>query len=158
MAKGLPDYNRGVDIKYQELNQVTTRPKYGGGIMKPGIVEVTASDYTLLRLVNGKGMLYGGALWLDYKFTQANSQVWLKTDNYVLNDLSFIRLSEYGIDNPRSAPVTLNVFDSENHIYSVGFSYGITFETSLELGYFEKYGKTPTVHYRLMYALISDAL
>lgn len=142
MSSGHPDY----------MNVV--RPRFGGAIMKWDIVLATASDFTLLRRVEGKGMIYGGAVWLDYTLTQANSEVWLKTDGFVLNDLSFVRLYNYQIINPRSAPVSLNMYDGTNYIYSVGLSYGITFQRSLELGYYERHGKTPTIHYRLVYALL----
>ena len=142
MSSGHPDY----------LNVV--RPRFGGAIMKWGIITAKASDYKQLRLVSGKGMIYGGTVWLDYTLTQSNSEVWLKTDNFVLNDLSFLRLRNYQILNPKTAPVSLNKFDVYNYVYSVGLSYGITFQDSLELGYYERHGTTPTIHYRLVYALL----
>lgn len=154
MASGLPDYHRGVDIKLQSLSELTSRPKYGAA---KGILSsrgVTASAGTYLVEVLGKGMIYGGSVWLDYTSTQANSELWVVCDDEAINALSFFRLKEYGIDDPRNSPVSVNKFDGTNHVYSVGISYGITFEESLRLLYWEKYGKTPVVHYHLVYALI----
>lgn len=154
MASGLPDYFRGVDVAYQALSEMIVRPKYGGGIIASGSVEVVANVQTNLVNVAGMGMTYGGAVWLDYNLTQANSRVLLGCEGVAISDLSFVRLNEYRITKPASLVVFLNRFDTINHIYSVGISYGVTFENSLILNYLEEHGFTPTVHYRLIYALI----
>lgn len=154
MTSGLPDYYRGVDIAFQALSEVTNRPKYGGAILAWGSLAVTASVQNTLVGISGKGMIYGGAVWLDYTLTQANSQVWLGIDGYTVTNLSFLRLSDYNILKARSWPVSLLKYDGVSFIYSVGISYGVTFETELVLAYYEQHGTTPTVHYRLVYALI----
>lgn len=154
MASGLPDYCRGIDVAYQALSEMTVRPKYGGALLDSGSEEAW-SDRTLpLDLISGKGMLYGGVVWLEYTSSQSNSIVWLQLDGVQINDLSFWRLQHYGINKPRSAVVTINKFDSTNYIYSVGFSYGLTFDSFLRLLYEEKHGTTPTIHWRLVYALL----
>jgi len=130
------------------------RPRYGGALIAAGQVEVTASVQTNLAAIYGKGMIYGGAVWLDYNKTQANSRVLLGCEGVAITDLSFYRMLEYKIENPRIMPVTINKFDGINFVYSAGISYGITFEISLILNYFEQHGFTPTVHYRLVYTLI----
>lgn len=154
MTSGLPDYYRGVDVSYQALAQMIVRPKYGGALLAWGSKTVTANTQNTLVGIAGKGMIYGGAVWLDYTLPQSNSQVWLGIDGYTITNLSFERLVEYGIDQPRSWPVSVHKKDSVNYVYSVGVSYGITFETQLVLAYLEEHGTTPTVHYRLVYALI----
>lgn len=142
MVSGMVDYQR------------TVRPKYGGGLLAWGSKTLTANIQNTLCGINGKGMIYGGVVWLDYTITQANSEVWLGIDGYTLTNLSFIRLSQYGIQQPRAWPVSLLKYDAVNFIYSVGISYGITFEKQVVLAYFEKHGAMPTVHYRLVYTLI----
>lgn len=154
MVSGLPDYYRGVDVAYQALAQMIVRPKYGGALLAWGSRTVTASVQNTLVGIGGKGMIYGGAVWLDYTLTQGSSQVWLGIDTFTVSNLSFTRLIQYGIDKPRSWPVSLLKLDSVNHVYSVGISYGITFETQVVLAYYEQNGFTPTVHYRLVYALL----
>jgi len=142
MTSGLPDFYRGV------------RPTYGGAIIKSGSKEVTANAQTNLVNIAGKGMTYGGAVWLDHTLTQANSRVLLGCEGIAITDLSFVRLNEYRITIPESMVVFLNRYDSINFIYCVGIRYGVTFESSLILNYLEEHGTTPTVHYRLVYALI----
>lgn len=154
MASGMLDFYRGVDVKYQALAQMIVRPKYGAGVIASGSKQVIGSQANTLVGVDGKGMTYGGIVWLDDTLTQANSQVRLLSDDETLNDISFLRLNDYGITKPRSAVITINRYDAVNFIYSVGVSYGLTFEKSFELSYTEVYGRTPTVHYRLFYALI----
>jgi len=142
VATGLPDYYRGV------------RPRYGGALLAWGSKTVVKDIQNTLVGISGKGMIYGGAVWLDYTLTQGASQVWLGIDTYVVSNLSFTRLWEYGIVRPRSWPVHLLKYDSENFIYCVGISYGVTFENQVVLAYYEQNGFTPTVHYRLIYTLI----
>lgn len=142
MASGLQDYYSGV------------RPTYGGALIASGSKPVKPHVQTNLVNVAGKGMTYGGAVWLDYTLTQANSRVLLGCEGIAVTDLSFVRLNDYNITKPESLVVFLNKYDSINHIYSVGISYGVTFESSLILNYLEEHGNTPTVHYRLVYALI----
>lgn len=154
MTSGLPDHYRGVDVAYQALSQMIVRPKYGGALLAWGSKYCTKNAQNTLVGINGKGMVYGGAVWLDYTLPQADSEVWLGTDGYTITNLSFERLLIYGIDKPRSMPVFLLYADHVDRIYCAGISYGITFESQLVLAYYEQNGFTPTVHYRLVYALI----
>lgn len=154
MASGLPDHYRGVDVAYQALAQMIVRPKYGGALLESGSEAVGANTSVLLALGLGKGMIYGGNVWLDAAASQANSEVQLTIDGVIITTLSFLRLNEYRIVNPRTSVVTLNRYDPVSHIYSVGISYGVTFETYVMLVYKETHGNTPTAHYRLVYSLI----
>lgn len=154
MATGRPDYYSAVDITLQALSQLIVRPKFGGAIIESGSKEIVASVANNLAAVSGKGMVYGGAVWLDYTSTQANSVVSLIVDMQEINDLSFLRMNEYGINRARTAVVTLNKYDAVNFVYSAGISYGVTFESGITLTYTEEHGTTPTVHYILVYTLI----
>lgn len=154
MASGMLDYYRGVDVKYQALAQMIVRPKYGGALLAWGSKYCTANVQNTLCGIAGKGMVYGGAIWMDYTLTQADSQVWLGVDGYTLTNLSWARLKEFGILQPRSWPLSLLKYDSKNFIYCAGVSYGLTFESQVVLAYYEQNGFNPTVHYRLVYALI----
>lgn len=154
MASGLPDYYRGMDLAFQALAELIVRPKYGAALLESGQIAVDANAETSLAAIAGKGMTYGGVVWLDDTNSQANAQVRLKTDDVNLSNLSFLRMIDYGIKNPRSWPVTINTYNQTDFIYSVGISYGVTFESKLEIAYLEANGRTPTVHYRLVYTLI----
>jgi len=157
MVSGLPDYYRGMDVAFQALAQMTVRPNFGGALLETGQTEVIANDEKSLFAIDGKGMIYGGVVWLDAANSQANAQVRLKTDDVTLSDISFLRMIDYGIRNPRSWPVTINTYNNSDYIYSVGISYGVTFESKVEIVYFEDNGRTPNVHYRLVYTLIGGS-
>ncbi len=154
MASGLPDFFRSVDVAKQSLAELTNRPKFGGGILSAGQMTVTVGVLNNLVQIIGKGMVYGGSIWLDYTSTQSNSEVWLGIDGVNIEGLSFVRLKDYSVVRPGSAVITLNKFDSDNYVYSVGISYGLTFESRLDLKYNEEHNTTPTVHYRIIYTLI----
>lgn len=142
MASGMADYYRGI------------RPSFGGAVLAADQVYVWDGVLTSLVQINGRGMVYGGTVWLDYTSTQANSEVWLGIDGQHIEGLSFVKLNAYNVVKPGSSVISLNKFDGTNFIYSVGIAYGITFETRLDLRYYEKHNTRPTVHYRLVYTLI----
>jgi len=141
MASGLPDYLKVV------------RQTYGRGLLKTGTKLAQPSGEKVLALIIGKGMIYGGVLWLDYTSSQANSNVKILLDESDLNDISFLGLNEYGITNPRSSVVTINHYDAVNYVYCVGISFGLTFESYLMLLYNNAYANQPTIHYRIVYTL-----
>ncbi len=154
MVSGLPDYYRGMNVAYQALAEMIVRPKYGAALLASGTKSVTPNSDNVLAAIAGKGMVYGGAVWLDHTSSQGNGQVRLWIDGVNLSPLSFIRLNDYGILKPRTWPVTLNTYNIVDYIYSAGISYGITFESALKISYDENNGGGPTVHYRLVYTLI----
>lgn len=154
MSSGLQDFWRSINVAKQSLAELTNRPKFGGGILSSGQKTVTDGVLNSLVQINGKGMVYGGSIWLDYTSTQSNSEVYLGIDGVNIQGLSFVRLKDYGVIHPGSAVITLNTFDSDKYVYSAGISYGLTFETRLDLKYYERHDTTPTVHYRIIYTLI----
>jgi len=154
MASGLPDYYRGIDVTYQTLGEIVSRPKYGAAIQKSGHEWCTMNVVTLLTSISGKGMIYGGSVWLDHTASQSAATIMMKLDGGFIFSPSFVRMRSYGIFNPGSSIMTLNYYDRVNHIYSVGLSYGITFEKSFDLGYNETQGEDLMVHFSLVYALL----
>lgn len=142
MASGLPDYQRPI------------RPKFGGGIASAGELLMSAGEINELVSISGKGMIYGGCVYFDYTSTQKASIVKLEVDGEIILGSSFQTLVKYGVTKPRNFPGCLLVYNDVEFVYAVGFSYGLTFETSLKLYYHEIEGTTPTVSYRIIYALI----
>lgn len=142
MSRGLPDYTREV------------RPRFGGAISTSGVTGADASKITDIVTVLGKGIIYGGAVWMDHTASQSNSIPLLVVEKSTLSNVSFLRLQTYGINRAGTIPLSINTYDIKNFIYSVGISYGITFEEEFHFSYDEKHGSTPTLHWRFIYALI----
>lgn len=154
MSHGLPDWYRGVDIAYQALAEMITRPKYGAAQVAEASEVVDASGVTELISITGKGMIYGGALWMDYTSTQKDSSPLLTIDGNEFRDDGLYTINFMNWNNPLILPISILKYDDTNFVYCVGFAYGYTFETSVLVSYSEKHGTTPTVNASLYYALI----
>lgn len=142
MTSGMADYSK------------ITRPKFGGAIQQSGHQWCTKNAVTLLTSISGKGMIYGGTVWLDHDASQADAEIMMKLDGGFIFSLSFLRMLQYGMTKPGSSIITLDVYDAINHIYSAGLSYGITFEKSFDLGYNETQDEDLTVHFDIVYTLL----
>lgn len=142
MASGLPDYDR------------VTRPMYGAAQCAGAAKVVTANVQTQLVLVSGKGVIYGGTLFVIGTSGQRLSIPIIKLDAQQLSWGDFMGLNDISADRERSEPFYLLKYDNVNFIYCVGLSRNLTFETSFETIYDEKHGTTPIVSCRVVYALI----
>lgn len=176
MATGLPDYLRGVDVAAQALaeivvrpqniprtdvdvtaqtlGQLINRPKYGGAIRTIGSIVATPNSLETIVTISGKGMIYGGITNVVTGSDQGNSIVILNVDSNTLMGMSFKDLNYYCLYNPLCTPIIVLRYDNAGYKYTVGLAYGITFETSLTVQYYEKHGTGPSVTSRLFYALI----
>jgi len=154
MTHGLPDFYRGVDIAYQALAEMITRPKYGAAQRAAGNVVVAASAETTLVTVSAKGMVYGGLFWLDHTATHATSYPRFYIDGQLVASYSFGGMIEFGINKPLCSPLVLLHYDNAAFKYCAGLTYGYTFETSVTLKYLEVPGGQPTVSYELFYATV----
>jgi len=154
MASGLPDYYRGVDIAYQALSQMIVRPKYGGATHKTDGIVVDASEKTILKWVTGKGMIYGGIIFLDHTASQKTGIIDFKVDGNLISSMNFESMEKYGVNVPQSYPIYLLKYDDTAFVYCVALSNGITFEENILLEYTESEGETPMVFFDIVYALI----
>lgn len=154
MASGLPDFYRGVDIAYQALSQMIVRPKYGAAKLIKGVETATANEKISILSVLGKGMIYGGDLRVIGTERQILDVPVLSIEGVEISDTNFGNLCGWGLDMEHSGPFYIRLCDNVNFLYSVGISFGFTFETSFEVLYDEKDGGTPLVSCRLSYSLI----
>lgn len=142
MTSGLADYSSII------------RPMYGAALRSQVFTLVGASMPTPLFAVYGKGMVYGGILAVDYTSTQKSGLLGFEVDGRHLNALTFNLLNLYHMVDPGIYPLYIKCFDDVNFVYTLGFSYGITFESKVTLTYNEADATTPTVLCALIYALL----
>jgi len=142
MAVGLPDYYRGI------------RPRYGAARLLRQTKTVVANDTTVIDIVEGRGMIYGGDLVVLPGFAQGQSEFTLFVDEKDIGSSRFDRCLERGHIEKHSYAYYLIKMDNVNFIYCVGIMPGITFEKSFQLSYTERHGTTPDVKIRVVYALI----
>lgn len=142
MTSGIPDYYR------------TVRQAYGAA--KTGLFSdaVAADDDTELISIDGKGVLYGGSLYLAYTSTQRDAIPKLSIDGFEISTLNFFTLNYFNLTGLYSYPVRLVQYDEVNYKYGVALAFGFTFDSSIKLVYEENNSTTPTVVARLIYAEI----
>jgi len=154
MAHGLPDYYRGVDIAYQALARLMVRPTYGAAESVFDDIDVVGNEETELCSVSGKGMIYGGVLRVDPDFTQALCRPYLYIDDQRIASTPFHFMNSYHYVKEHCHGIYLLKYDNITFTYVVAFSRGFTFESSFKVTYKELYGESPTVSFRVNYALI----
>ncbi|MBA7494513.1 hypothetical protein ES702_05089 [subsurface metagenome] len=176
MASGLPDYKRGVDIFSQTLAdlvvavdsiprvdvdilaqsiaELTTRPKYGAAQLLAGEATMTGMGEASIGSVSGKGMIYGGLLYLSYTSTQIGSIPVLRVEGVSITDLNISDLNQFGVYMEHAYPFYMRTYDNVNFLYCMGISGGITFETGFEILYTAAAGGLPAVYCKVIYALI----
>ena len=142
MVSGTPDY-------YQ-----TVRQTYGAAQILSGGVNVVASVVTELGIVYGKGMIYGGVIYIDEALSQKNSKALMFVDGVQLNIISMLDLNKRNISREDQQPIYITQYNEVNYQYTVCLSQGITFESSFKISYDEEHGDTPSVGFEVFYALV----
>ncbi len=142
MASGLPDWER------------LTRPKFGGARIESGTEIVPANSDTTLISIQGKGMIYGGFLWIAATSTQDDSFPNLVIDNRFVTNEPWGRMNMFELNKPHSTPFYLLKYDKINFLFSSAIGYGYTFEEGFEIRYTEQNGITLTVSTRIIFALV----
>lgn len=142
MSSGMADYQRII------------RPKYGAARDFFFLDTIGANIITTLYTLSGKGMIYGGYIWINSANTQQNSVPLLVVDGEILTVLKLKELESMGLDTIYSVPVYLKMYDNVAFEYTVCFTQGITFETGFEVRFHERGGSNPLLWSQLFYALI----
>lgn len=144
-----------IDIIAQELAELTARLKYG----TRGVLEfddfVTASDVTSLGEIEGKGIIYGGAVAVQGAATCGGDAIGSILDGgpeYLTP--TFLEAITFNLTAQHGGTWQLECYDDVNFRYAGALSFGITFEGALEIIYNETAGRTPYVLAKIMYAVL----
>lgn len=153
----LPDFwsNRYVNIIAQIIAELTIRPKYG----TRGVLEfanfVTASDTTSLGSVEGKGIIYGGAVAVQGVAACGGDSVGSALDGGLEYFCpTMLECITFGLTAQHGGTWQLETYDDTLFRYAGSLSIGITFESKLEILYKETAGRTPYVLSKIMYAVL----
>jgi hypothetical protein len=142
MASGLPDYYRGIRQRFGAAKRVAD-----------SVVLAAFGDETLCD-VPGRGVIYGGMVYVSCVSTQATSHIEMYLDGTKIEDLPFGHMLYRGVVKPAAKPIYLIKYDEVLYLYVVGLTPGLTFEESFKLRYNEMDGGAPNVNYDVFYALI----
>lgn len=143
MVLGTPDYYRSV------------RETFGDAQMADANINAVASIKNVMVSINGKGIIYGGTLYLDYSSAQKHSIPILEIDDHEISITSFNDINSFSMCMENSMPFYILKYDDVNFIYSVGISRGITYEKGFRVLFHEKHGTTPTVKLHSVFAMMS---
>jgi len=154
MAHGTPDYYSGVDITYQALSEIIVRPKYGAAAAKSVSVLVSPGSKDLFTAITGRGMIYGGLVFVEAAESHQGDSANLVIDGVPLGQLSLLYLDRYQAFDPVYWPVVITRYDDVNFIYSVAFAYGYTFDNSFTVRYINNTLVNVTVGCIIHYALL----
>ncbi len=146
--------NLTIDIAAQNLSEIINRPKYGGAQRAASTADAWANDTRSYITVSGKGMLYGGSLFLEHTASQKTGKPILMVDGVSLAQWSFEDSLSLGMVKPWIKAMFLTKYDDVNFVYCVAFMYGITFETSLQILYEESEGETPNITAEFIFAVV----
>lgn len=142
MASGTPDFFQ------------TVRQNFGAAKYEVDLKVAVANDEISLFTVNGKGVIYGGLVHVDYASTQKTALLLLYVDGDLIGFMSFAELVKLNAVASNQYPFYIIQYDDVNFIYCVAFSDGTTFDSSVEMRYRERDGGTPNVIFEMNYALL----
>ena len=142
MAEDYPDYSPSYLVRHGSVKQ------------KSFSVTVLPNVTTELCSATGKGIIYGGFIYV-LKYSSAYlDEPRIEIDNLMFDAICFYLLDNYNICHPTAYPFIMLKYDENNYDYAVGISKGITFEKKLRILYSEHHGDTPEVKGFLNYALL----
>lgn len=153
MAKGAQDWIARTDVLTQTLAEMIVRLKNG----TPGFADATSAILnqvnTKIFSLSGKGVLYGGYVYISNDAQEKLGRVQLVLDGVDMGTFTFENLFNRLAFHPGIASFYLNQYDLESGIFTVGFTPFLTFETGVEIWY-KPDGGVVSVHHRIHYAVI----
>lgn len=154
MSSGFKDWDVPVNIRAQDLAQVINRPTYGSLSSLVYQDAILGDAETSLGTITGIGQVYGGYINVNAASSNTSWLIKVIIDGVTVTGISPASLKVSGLINPYNYLPHLLLYDTVNHIHTLGFSYGVTFETSLELKFTRKAGLQSNVTLVLLYAVI----
>lgn len=151
MAHGLPDWYRGVDVAYQALARLVTRPSYGKAISDDNVVTTSDPTYTFVS-ISGKGIIYSG--YIRCQSYTYKPVIEIDGEEATATYVGLDQFMSANIVQYSAAYVTILCWDAVNKIYTFALQPGLTFDESFVLRISADYA-SHTYHYQVMYALIS---
>lgn len=143
MAKGYPDYY-GIPMF----------PSYIGCTEAEGDVVVTASEYTTILTVTGKGLLYLGEIYLVANSPTIGDSLRIEIDGSEINEMSWVDLVDKSSFFATFCRWTLSTWNVPAQRYNAIWTGPVPFGTSVSLLYRESAGLTPSVNVVLRYSKI----
>jgi len=146
--------NLTLNLKAQDLAEIINRPKYGAANIAAGYATVDPSESKILTTVSGKGVTYGGYWYLNPSIPHNTDFCQVVVDGNLIPAAQFDWWNRLNFTQPGNGVSFLTCYDPDTLYYAMSLIFGITFETSFAMRYFNAQGAAVTVQYRLIYALV----
>ena len=140
MTHGAPDWwsRAHIDIIAQALAYLEQRPMYGEAKNAFSFTQVSANNDTTLINVLGKGMVYGGIIFIATNHSISDDEIHIYVDGDIIFDFNWGRQIRYNFTRPYDCIAWVCKYDNVNHEYAMAIKHGITFEESIKIVYSEK--------------------
>jgi len=139
--------NLKICIGSQELERILQAPNYGAARWVELSGNVSPGQTLNLATVYGKGIIYGGFLWIANKSNPADFWIGLDLEGNTLWWLTIQNLKDYGVDRVGAYFFYLTRYDTSAKQYVVQFTGGITFGNYVNI---RVYNGTATGEYALI--------
>jgi len=138
----------------QELSELINRFKYGAPDLDYISEDVLPSEYPTVFFLAGKGQIYTAYIHVDSTISHKTDRIYVNLDGQRLTTHSYAELQDYNMIAPTSYPMALIKYDETNFIYTVNMCVGYTFESSVEIIYYNFAVNTIYVYGEVVYSVI----
>jgi len=154
MTSGFEDWQVPVNVVGQLLTELINRPKYG--VPTTLFYGDTVSPHTMqnMGLISGKGQIYGGFVSWHSTGECKETGILLYLDGVLTANYSPLTLYNLSILRNGSFFIFLLHYDNTYKLFTIGFSFPISFETSVQV-FIDTYDdQDHEVTMRLNYAVV----
>jgi hypothetical protein len=130
MASGFEDWQVPVNISGQDLDEIINRPKYGAAQLSDYSGSISNNTIVTIISISAKGMIYGGFVHADSSSEANQGLIDVVIDGQEVFHLDFEDVLLVRSVENQAHICYLSKYDNVNFIYTLNFSYGITFESS----------------------------
>ncbi len=157
LGSGAADYHKPIAIGPDSMlvnGFLEVRPKNGipNGVFNTFLA--TANATVSVISITGKGILYGGRAGSGGVGSQKTDIYYLYIDGNLIGGAEFRTHDAWNLTSLYCSPFHILKYDDVFFEYMLGIIPGITFESSFEVFYEEKNGRTPSISVEVIYALM----
>lgn len=150
-----PDGMQHVNIAAQDIAELTQRPKYGALTLAYFTGLISAVSMVTLYTISGKGMIYGGFVFSASTIASHSSDgIYCIVDGFALQAFSFLDQNNREFNSNWTDMMYIKKFDDINWKYSLCFSHGITFESQIQIKYYNSQVSNTAVESYLYFSAI----
>lgn len=146
--------NIQINLVAQELSELINRFKYGAPDLDAIYKVVAAGATETVYELTGKGQIYTSYMTIDSTVAQQNNVIEIFLDGERITTQNYISLKVYNMVDHTKYPIALTEYNEVDYTYTVIMCVGYTFETSIEMTYYNASAVSVTVYGEVVYSVI----